>query len=174
MLYAWHPPLLGVLYEHATLHECRRLLSEAVAHRRTACPEVDVQQAVIRGRPFQVLSRESADALALVVGTRGHRGSAGQLVGKVVHQAIRFSTCPVVVVPRPGGRRLPNERPHGSRLSRLTRKAVGRYARELFLVTRARPGKSVLQFAPHVVRNFGGSRGIHTCPPCRPRRPPMT
>ncbi|WP_328494675.1 universal stress protein [Streptomyces sp. NBC_00414] len=174
VLYAWHPPLLGVLDEHATLRECRRLLSETVARRQTAYPHVEVRQEVIRGRPFHVLSRESADALELVVGTRGHKGTAGQLLGRVVHQALHRSTCPVVVVPRPGGRRLPNERPRVSRLSRLTRRAAARYARGLFLVTRAWPGRRPLGSRRSVVGDFGLGRGIGIRPPRRPRRPPMT
>ncbi len=103
--------------------ECRRLLSETVARRQASHPKVALQQAVVRGRPFQVLARESSNALELVVGTRGHDSSTGRVVDRVVHRVLLGAVCPVVVVSRPGGRRLPHERPRVSRLSQLTRRA---------------------------------------------------
>jgi nucleotide-binding universal stress UspA family protein len=104
VLYVWHPPLLGVMDEHAALRECRELLSEMVENRRAAYRDVEVHHDVVRGRPAQVLARESAHALGLVVGVRGNGGLTGVLPGSVVHGVLHRARCPVVAVPRRGGR----------------------------------------------------------------------
>ncbi|MFF4507371.1 universal stress protein [Streptomyces sp. NPDC001401] len=99
-LYVWHPPLLGVLDEQAALQECRRLLSETVAGREAAHPDVELHHEVARGHPVQVLAQESAHALGLVVGTRGHGGFTGMLLGSVVHGVLHHAECPVIAIPR--------------------------------------------------------------------------
>lgn len=55
-LYVWHPPLLGVLDEDAAVRECRRVLSETVAGRTAAHPDVELRHEVVRGPPVQVLT----------------------------------------------------------------------------------------------------------------------
>ncbi|GAA2352242.1 universal stress protein [Streptomyces violaceusniger] len=100
-LYVWHRPLLGVLDEAAAVQECRRLLSETVAGRTAAHPNVEVHHEVVSGHPVQVLAKESAHALGLVVGTRGHGGFAGMLLGSVSQGVLHHAQCPVIVVPHP-------------------------------------------------------------------------
>ncbi|MET8247656.1 universal stress protein [Streptomyces sp. NPDC005202] len=102
-LYVWHPPLLGVLNEHAAIQECQRLLSETVAGRTAAHPEVEVHQEVVRGHPVQVLTEASEHALGLVVGTRGHGGFGGMLLGSVSQGVLHHARCPVITVPHPSG-----------------------------------------------------------------------
>jgi nucleotide-binding universal stress UspA family protein len=99
-LYVWHPPLLGVLDEDATVQECRRLLSETVAGRTAAHPDVELHHEVIPGHPVQVLARASEHALGLVVGTRGHGGFTGMLLGSVSQGVLHHARCPVITVPR--------------------------------------------------------------------------
>jgi len=123
VLYVWHRPVLGVLDEHAALRECRMLLAEAVTSRRAAHPEVKVHHRVVRGRPVQVLSQESARALGLFVGTRRHGRLTGVPFGSVVRGALRQARCPVVAVPEPGGHGLPRVRPRAGRLMRRVRGA---------------------------------------------------
>ncbi|MFF4585694.1 universal stress protein [Streptomyces sp. NPDC001388] len=95
-LYVWHPPLLGALDEDAALRECRRVLSETVAGRTATHPEVELHHEVVRGHPVGVLTEASEHALGLVVGTRGHGGFTGMLLGSgVLHHA----HCPVITVP---------------------------------------------------------------------------
>ncbi|MGC9541305.1 universal stress protein [Streptomyces sp. UG1] len=98
-LYVWHPPRLGVLDEEATVQEGRRLLSETVAGRAGARPEVELHQEVVRGHPVEVLSKASEEALGLVVGTRGHGGFTGMLLGSVSQGVLHHAHCPVVTVP---------------------------------------------------------------------------
>lgn len=50
--------------------------------------------------PAGVLMDRAADADLLVVGTRGHGGFAGLLLGSVSHQCVSHPPCPVTVVPR--------------------------------------------------------------------------
>ncbi|MFL1897829.1 universal stress protein [Streptomyces tauricus] len=154
LVHVWHPPLLGVLDEHATLRECHRLLSETVTRRREAFPDVEVQQAVLRGRPARVLARESALAIELVLGTRGHGMSPARRLDSVVHRALQSVVCPVVVIPRPGGPRLPHERPHVSRLTHLTGRSLSHYTRRLRVLARARPRKPLLGALHSMARGF--------------------
>ncbi|MDX3240904.1 universal stress protein [Streptomyces sp. ME18-1-4] len=98
-LYVWHPPRLGVLDEDAAVQECRRLLSETVAGRTAAHPEVALHHEVVQGHPVQVLAKASEHALGLVVGTRGHGGFTGMLLGSVSQGVLHYACCPVITVP---------------------------------------------------------------------------
>ncbi|WP_432133696.1 MULTISPECIES: universal stress protein [unclassified Streptomyces] len=98
-LYAWHPPLLGVLDEDAAVGECRRVLSETVAGRAATRPEVRLHHEVVRGHPVQVLTEAADNALGLVVGTRGHGGFTGMLLGSVSQGVLHHARCPVITVP---------------------------------------------------------------------------
>ncbi|WP_329289211.1 universal stress protein [Streptomyces pseudovenezuelae] len=98
-LFVWHPPLLGVLDEDAAVRECRRVLSETVAGRTAGYPGVEVHHDVVRGHPVRVLTEASEHSLGLVVGTRGHGGFTGMLLGSVSQQVLHHARCPVITVP---------------------------------------------------------------------------
>ncbi len=53
---------------------------------------------VLRGDPAQVLCEQSANADVLVVGSRGHGGFAGLLLGSVSTKCAHHSRCPLVIV----------------------------------------------------------------------------
>lgn len=59
----------------------------------------DVERRVVEGSPAQVLVEESRDAELLVVGSRGHGGFAGLLLGSVGQQCAQHAACPVVIIP---------------------------------------------------------------------------
>ncbi|MEL3944357.1 universal stress protein [Streptomyces sp. LNU-CPARS28] len=143
VLYVWRPPLLGVLNERAALNECRQLLSETVAVRQSLHPAVDVYHRVVRGRPVQVLTQESAHALGLIVGTRSRGCSLGSALGSVLHGVLRHARCPVIAVPRPSIGRHPRGHPRVGLMSCRARWAVGQCTRMLTRLTRARLGRSV-------------------------------
>ncbi|MFJ9867551.1 universal stress protein [Streptomyces sp. NPDC101165] len=98
-LYAWQPGPLRIFDEYAPQQEARQLLSETVAGRHDRYPEVELQHELVLGHPVQVLSDASAHALGLVVGTRGHGGFTGMLLGSVSQGVLHHARCPVIAVP---------------------------------------------------------------------------
>lgn len=79
--------------------EHRRWLNDAVARWREKYPEVEVVIEVVHGRPVRILSGVSARSDLLVVGTRGHGGFAGLVLGSVSHGLLHHAHCPLAVVP---------------------------------------------------------------------------
>ncbi len=63
---------------------------------------VEVDHHVIEGSPARALLEHAEGADLLVVGSRGHGGFTGLLLGSVSHQVVHHAPCPVVVVPNPG------------------------------------------------------------------------
>jgi nucleotide-binding universal stress UspA family protein len=53
---------------------------------------------VVQGQATQVLLNESKGAQMLIVGSRGHGGFAGLLLGSVSSSCAAHATCPVLVV----------------------------------------------------------------------------
>lgn len=98
-LYVWQPGPLGALDEDAARQESRRLLSEAVAGHAATYPDVELHHELVTGHPVEVLAEASAHALGLVVGTRGHGGFLGMMLGSVSQGVLRYARCPVIAVP---------------------------------------------------------------------------
>jgi nucleotide-binding universal stress UspA family protein len=66
-----------------------------------AIPEtcaVEVERRVVEDRPAAALVEESRGADMVVVGSRGHGGFAGLLLGSVSQQVAHHAACPVVIV----------------------------------------------------------------------------
>jgi len=60
-----------------------------------------VTSVVREGHASEVLVAEAKDAALLVVGSRGHGGFVGALLGSISHGCVTHAPCPVVVVPTP-------------------------------------------------------------------------
>jgi nucleotide-binding universal stress UspA family protein len=86
----------------ADLGELRRAAEvalDAVVHEVEPDPNgVAIQSHVSEGAPATVLVDESRHADLLVVGSRGHGGFTGLLLGSVSQQCAQHATCPVVIV----------------------------------------------------------------------------
>jgi nucleotide-binding universal stress UspA family protein len=74
-------------------------LEEACTAVAPALEGLDVKRTVVEGAPAQALIEAGTDADLLVVGTRGHGGFVGLLLGSVSQQCAHHSPCPIVIVP---------------------------------------------------------------------------
>ncbi|MFE5326756.1 universal stress protein [Embleya sp. NPDC056575] len=88
---------------HARADEVRRgaraLLEEAAARSHAAYPHLTVETSLPEGPAADAILEASRRAETIVVGTRGHGGFAGLLLGSVSLRVCAHTSCPVVVVP---------------------------------------------------------------------------
>jgi nucleotide-binding universal stress UspA family protein len=66
-----------------------------------AIPEtgaIEIERRVVEDRPAAALVDESRGADMIVVGSRGHGGFGGLLLGSVSQQVAHHAACPVVIV----------------------------------------------------------------------------
>lgn len=73
-------------------------IKAATAEVLNAVPGVELTSELVAGRPVQLLSARSADAALVVVGSRGHGGVSGLLLGSVAVGLVSHAKCPVVIV----------------------------------------------------------------------------
>ncbi|MEC5193379.1 MULTISPECIES: universal stress protein [unclassified Arthrobacter] len=98
---AWHYPVIGDAAGRAEDHE---IFGETARHahddavRRASEAGVAVTGEVTEGHPAEVLLKAAAGADLLVVGSHGHGGFAGMLLGSVSSHAVHQAHCPVLVV----------------------------------------------------------------------------
>jgi nucleotide-binding universal stress UspA family protein len=104
---AWHfPPMYGgygvvpvSAVEPANFDEiAAKALNEAVAEVVDPASSVRISTTVAEGNPAQVLLDAAEGADLLVVGSRGHGGFTGALLGSVSQHCAGHSPCPVVII----------------------------------------------------------------------------
>jgi nucleotide-binding universal stress UspA family protein len=98
----WHPdPLASMTWRSSppAPEQAERWLSEALAGWRERYPDVAVHPKVTREHPLAGLVLASSAQHLLVVGTTGHHGLPGALLGSVSQGVLYRATCPVAVVP---------------------------------------------------------------------------
>jgi nucleotide-binding universal stress UspA family protein len=102
---AWHLPDPYFDRVEARAHaedweaNATQVLEDAVAHWRTAYPQVPVETRVVHGSPARVLLKASSDSDLVVVSRRRLALSPYGHLGGVVHALLRVSDVPVLVVP---------------------------------------------------------------------------
>jgi nucleotide-binding universal stress UspA family protein len=95
-----YAPVVGA--DLSDLRSAAEAVLDATLHE--AVPDADglvIERRVVEGSPATVLVDESRNADLLVVGSRGHGGFAGLLLGSVSQQCAHHAECPVVIVRAP-------------------------------------------------------------------------
>jgi nucleotide-binding universal stress UspA family protein len=77
------------------------LLERAIADVGTEAEGVEIERQVAQGPAAEVLVQAASPDDLLVVGSRGHGGFTGLLLGSVSQQCVHHAGCPVVVVHSP-------------------------------------------------------------------------
>ncbi|PYI64543.1 universal stress protein UspA [Arthrobacter livingstonensis] len=83
-------------------------LAEVTGHGEAAAAGqgVTISCEAVEGHPAQMLVLSAEDAAMVVVGSRGHGGFLGALLGSVSQHVAAHARCPVVVIPDPGRERI--------------------------------------------------------------------
>ena len=99
VVYTPFAPTIGIPIDELET-AARQIVANAV-DRAGDHPQVKVTTKVVEGQAASVLLAEAHGADLLVVGTRGHGGFAGLLLGSTSQACSHHSPCPVVIVPTP-------------------------------------------------------------------------
>ena len=78
--------------------DARKVLADALNEVSSVEPDVIIRSSVVEGHPAEVLVRAARGADMLVVGSRGHGGFAGALLGSVSQYCVHHAPCPVLVI----------------------------------------------------------------------------
>jgi nucleotide-binding universal stress UspA family protein len=108
LVYAWSVPYTPIstapFVAMGGLPELERAVAEGGEHILDAAAQavdlsgIEVERQVTRGDAAHVLMEATSGADMLVVGSRGHGGFVGLLLGSVSHASASHAACPVVVV----------------------------------------------------------------------------
>ncbi|HEX9259547.1 MAG TPA: universal stress protein [Acidimicrobiales bacterium] len=106
LVHSWIYPYVGPRtgihepYDDMKL-EAARTLDEIVGAAAERAGDVKLHPVLVEGSPAGELVREGADALMIVLGSRGRGGFKSLLLGSTSHQVVHHATCPVVVLRKP-------------------------------------------------------------------------
>ena len=100
---AWEYPINAgsapvIVDDAATGKFAATALQETVDDVTRPGPPAEVRTTVAQGNSARVLLNAAADADLLVIGSRGHGGFAGLLLGSVSQHCVSHANCPVVVI----------------------------------------------------------------------------
>jgi nucleotide-binding universal stress UspA family protein len=106
-LHGWTGPVstgpgdvLPLVYEVAEVEAGEaRLLAEALAGWHDKYPDVEVRRLLVHRHARTALIDAASRAQVVVLGTRGHGGFIGLLLGSVSQAVLHHAASPVVVVP---------------------------------------------------------------------------
>jgi nucleotide-binding universal stress UspA family protein len=111
-LHALVPALVGYPYTRDTIElavadataeaqQAAEAILEQALLELGAVNDVEVERVIVQGSPAQALIDAISERDLLVVGSRGHGGFAGLLLGSVSQQCAQHARCPVVIVRAP-------------------------------------------------------------------------
>ncbi|WP_327002198.1 universal stress protein [Dactylosporangium sp. NBC_01737] len=98
---AYVPPAVTALPAGVIEASERRALDASVTGWKEKYPSVKVETLLVNGRTAEVLVGASRTAQLIVVGSRGHGGFTGLLLGSVGQQLMHHAECPVLIVHAP-------------------------------------------------------------------------
>jgi nucleotide-binding universal stress UspA family protein len=112
VVYGWQvPPIVTgagpfdapVVLEQETLEAVERNAKDVVGRQLGSVDAsgIDVQRRIEPRPPVDLVLDAATGADLVVVGTRGHGGFTGLLLGSVSQQVAHHAPCPVVIVPKP-------------------------------------------------------------------------
>lgn len=99
---AWHQQ--NGLFPPLSYHpdeDCRQVLANSLREAFYPAKPPAIETLAVNGDPAEVLIRLSGDAVMLVVGSRGHSGVLGAMLGSVSGRIAAHAACPVLVVHDP-------------------------------------------------------------------------
>jgi nucleotide-binding universal stress UspA family protein len=94
--YGWAPAAMIDDWDFAEI--ATKALADAIGGVVNADSGVSVRPLVVEGNPAEALLDAAAGADLLVVGSRGHGGFAGALLGSVSQHCVHYAPCPVAVI----------------------------------------------------------------------------
>ncbi len=110
---AWHYPVMAGGYAWAPVSAmdatdfgeiAAKTLAEVIADEADPASSVRVGTSVTEGNAAQVLLEAAKGAELLVIGSRGHGGFTGTLLGSVSQHCSHLSPCPIVIIRGKGGK----------------------------------------------------------------------
>ncbi|WP_031469562.1 universal stress protein [Sciscionella sediminilitoris] len=105
-VHTWTDYVSDIAYARASLavaewkwHETEQdeILAERLAGWQEHYPEVTVRRIVARDKPAHLLREQAENARLLVIGSRGHGGFTGLLLGSTSHNLLHHPPCPVLI-----------------------------------------------------------------------------
>ncbi|MBU4465579.1 MAG: universal stress protein [Actinobacteria bacterium] len=98
-----YPPNLDGYYptDWSPEGDAEKILAAAVAQAFEGSPPPGFTQSVIKGPTARALIEQSAHASMLVLGSRGHGGFVGLLLGSVSAACAAHAHCPVLIMHAP-------------------------------------------------------------------------
>lgn len=114
-VHVWTYPLIfagemvppDVVDAHALRNAAQKALDETVEEVAGDNPNAYIERVVEHGAVAHVLVEQAKEADLLVVGSRGHGGFAGSLLGSVSQQCAHHAPCAVVIIRRQHGDETP-------------------------------------------------------------------
>jgi nucleotide-binding universal stress UspA family protein len=102
---AWHFPVTAVggypAVAELNWRENAQVIQDLAVKEALGDDASDLVRRVAQGHPVTVLLDAAADADLLVVGSRGHGGFTGMLLGSVSEHVVAHALCAVVVIKSP-------------------------------------------------------------------------